>query len=194
MTYTSLHLEESQMILQGIDDKKIEEMIEILAKIKRDGGRLFVLGVGGSAANASHAVNDFRKLAGIETYAPTDNVAELSARTNDEGWETVFVGSLKVSRLSVKDCIFILSVGGGDFEKKISLNLCAAIDFAKEVGAKVIGIVGKENGYTHKMADACLVIPSVNPATITPHSESFQAVVWHLMVSHPLLKENPTKW
>ena len=150
MTYTSLHLQESQMILQGIDDKKIEEMIEILAKIKRDGGRLFVLGV--------------------------------------------FVGSLKVSRLSVKDCIFILSVGGGDFEKKISLNLCAAIDFAKEVGAKVIGIVGKENGYTHKMADVCLVIPTVNPATITPHSESFQAVVWHLMVSHPLLKENPTKW
>jgi D-sedoheptulose 7-phosphate isomerase len=194
VTYTSQHLQEAQLILQGIDEKKIEQMISILANIKRENGRLFVLGVGGSAANASHAVNDFRKLAGIETYAPTDNVAELSARTNDEGWETVFVGSLKVSKLNSKDCILILSVGGGDFERKISLNLCSAIDLAKSVGAKVIGIVGRENGYTHKEADACLVIPSVNPQTITPHSESFQAVVWHLMVSHPLLKENPTKW
>ena len=194
MSYTAKHLAEARAILQEIDSVKIDEMIAILSDLKMKRGRLFVLGVGGSAANASHAVNDFRKLAGIEAYAPTDNVAELSARTNDEGWETVFAATLKISRLCNNDCLLVLSVGGGDRDRQVSMNLCAAIDFAKEVGAKVIGIVGKENGYTHKMADACLVIPSANPATITPHSESFQAVVWHLMVSHPNLKENPTKW
>jgi D-sedoheptulose 7-phosphate isomerase len=194
MTYTEVHLQEAISILQKIDSSKIDKMITILSKLKKNRGRLFVLGVGGSAANASHAVNDFRKLAGIETYAPTDNVAELSARTNDEGWETVFAATLKVSHLSAKDCLLILSVGGGDRDRKVSMNLCVAIDFAKQVGAKIIGIVGRENGYTHQKADVCLVIPSVNPKTITPHSESFQAVVWHLMVSHPSLKENPTKW
>jgi len=194
MNYTVQHLSEASQILDQIDPKEIDEMIAILSEVRRNSGRLFILGVGGSAANASHAVNDFRKLAGIETYAPTDNVAELSARTNDEGWETVFSATLKVSHLNSKDCLFILSVGGGDRDKKVSMNLCAAIDYAAEVSAKVIGIVGRENGYTHQKADACLVIPSVNPSTITPHSESFQALVWHLMVSHPLLKENATKW
>jgi D-sedoheptulose 7-phosphate isomerase len=194
MSYTTEHLREASSILEKIDTHKIDLMISILSEVKRNQGRLFVLGVGGSAANASHAVNDFRKLAGIETYAPTDNVAELTARTNDEGWETVFAASLKVSNLGSKDCLFILSVGGGDREMGISMNLCAAIDLAQEVGAKVIGIIGRENGYTNQKADACLVIPCANPSTITPHSESFQAVVWHLMVSHPSLKANPTKW
>jgi D-sedoheptulose 7-phosphate isomerase len=194
MNYTVQHLREAMDILQEIDSAKIDEMIQILSSLKIKGGRLFVLGVGGSAANAGHAVNDFRKLAGIEAYAPTDNVAELTARTNDEGWETVFAATLKVSRLNNNDCLLVLSVGGGDRERQVSMNLCAAIDYAKEVGAKVIGIIGKENGYTNRIADACLVIPSVNPATITPHSESFQSIVWHLIVSHPNLKENPTKW
>ena len=162
--------------------------------VKKNNGRLFVLGVGGSAANASHAVNDFRKLAGIETYAPTDNVAELTARTNDEGWQTVFSGWLKVSKLNSKDCLFILSVGGGNKEKVVSPNLIEAIDLAKVVGARVTGIVGRDGGYTAQNADVCLVVPNVNPETVTPHSESFQAVIWHLMVSHPKLKSNPTKW
>jgi D-sedoheptulose 7-phosphate isomerase len=194
MSYTRQHLNEALEVLSQIDESLIEEMIEVLFTLKQNGGRLFVLGVGGSAANASHAVNDFRKLAGIETYAPTDNVAEITARTNDEGWETIFSGWLKVSNLNEGDCLFILSVGGGDFDRKVSLNLCQAIDLAKEVGASIVGIVGKEDGYTHKLADKCLVIPTVNPSTITPHSETFQALVWHLMVSHPKLKENPTKW
>jgi D-sedoheptulose 7-phosphate isomerase len=155
---------------------------------------LFILGVGGSAANAGHAVNDFRKLAGMETYAPTDNVAELTARTNDDGWGTVFSGWLKVSKLNSKDCLFILSVGGGDKEKNVSPNLVEAIDLAKDVGARVTGIVGRDGGYTAKNADVCLVVPTVNSDTVTPHSESFQTIVWHLMVSHPKLKSNPTKW
>ena len=168
--------------------------MDLLAEIKSNNGRLFILGVGGSAANASHAVNDFRKLAGIETYAPTDNVAELTARTNDEGWETVFSGWLKISKLNSKDCLFILSVGGGNKERNVSTNLIEAIDLAKEVGAKVTGIVGRDGGYTAKYADVCLIIPMVDPDTVTPHSESFQTVLWHLMVSHPKLKSNPTKW
>lgn len=194
MTFTSQHLLEAESILKRLDAEKIDEMITILSEVKRLKGRVFILGVGGSAANASHAVNDFRKLAGIEAYAPTDNVAEITARTNDEGWETVFSETLKISNLTENDCLFILSVGGGDREKMVSINLCRAIDFAVEKKAKVIGIVGKENGYTHQHADACLVVPSVNPDSITPHSESFQSIVWHLMVSHPMLKQNPTKW
>ena len=166
----------------------------MLVDVKSTGGRLFVLGVGGSAANAGHAVNDFRKLAGIETYAPTDNVAELTARTNDEGWQTVFSGWLKVSKLNSKDCLFILSVGGGNKHENVSPNLIEAIDLAKEVGARVTGIVGRDGGYTAQKADVCLVVPTVNPSTVTPHSESFQTVLWHLMVSHPKLKSNPTKW
>ena len=194
MSYSKQHLEESIEITRAIDPEIIEKIIDLLADVKSTGGRLFVLGVGGSAANAGHAVNDFRKLAGIETYAPTDNVAELTARTNDEGWQTVFSGWLKVSKLNSKDCLFILSVGGGDKEKNVSPNLIEAIELAKEVGARVTGIVGRDGGYTAKNADVCLVVPTVNPSTVTPHSESFQTVIWHLMVSHPKLKGNPTKW
>jgi D-sedoheptulose 7-phosphate isomerase len=194
MSYSKQHLDESIEITRAINPEIIEKIVDLLADVKSTGGRLFVLGVGGSAANAGHAVNDFRKLAGIETYAPTDNVAELTARTNDEGWQTVFSGWLKVSKLSAKDCLFILSVGGGNKEKNVSPNLIEAIDLAKEVGARVTGIVGRDGGYTALKADVCLVIPTVNPDAVTPHSESFQTVIWHLMVSHPKLKSNPTKW
>jgi D-sedoheptulose 7-phosphate isomerase len=194
MSYSKQHLDESIEITKAIDPEIVEKFVDLLCDVKSTGGRLFVLGVGGSAANASHAVNDFRKLAGIETYAPTDNVAELTARTNDEGWQTVFSGWLKVSNLSSKDCLFILSVGGGNKEKNVSPNLIEAIDLAKKVGARVTGIVGRDGGYTAQNADICLVVPTVNPGTVTPHSESFQTVVWHLMVSHPKLKANPTKW
>jgi D-sedoheptulose 7-phosphate isomerase len=194
MNYSKEHLDESIEITKAINPETIEEIVDLLLDIKSSGGRLFVLGVGGSAANAGHAVNDFRKLAGIEAYAPTDNVAELTARTNDEGWQTVFSGWLKVSHINSKDCLFILSVGGGSKEKNVSPNLIEAIDLAKNVGARVTGIVGRDGGYTAEKADACLVVPTVNPITVTPHSESFQSVVWHLMVSHPKLKSNPTKW
>jgi D-sedoheptulose 7-phosphate isomerase len=194
MSFSEQHLKETAEITKAIDPEMIEKIVDLLANVKETGGRLFVLGVGGSAANAGHAVNDFRKLAGIETYAPTDNVAELTARTNDEGWETVFSGWLKVSKINMKDCLFILSVGGGNKEKNVSPNLIEAIDLAKEVGARVTGIVGRDGGYTAQNADVCLIVPTVNPSTVTPHSESFQTVIWHLMVSHPKLKSNPTKW
>ena len=194
MSYSQDHLDETASITKAIKPEIIEDMVELLVDVKSTGGRLFVLGVGGSAANAGHAVNDFRKLAGIEAYAPTDNVAELTARTNDEGWQTVFSGWLKVSKLNSKDCLFILSVGGGNKEKNVSPNLIEAIDLAREVGARVTGLVGRDGGYTALNADVCLVVPTVNPNTVTPHSESFQTVVWHLIVSHPALKSNPTKW
>lgn len=194
MSFSATHLQESIEITKAINPETIEKIVDLLLDVKTSGGRLFVLGVGGSAANASHAVNDFRKLAGIETYAPTDNVAELTARTNDEGWTTVFSGWLKVSKMNSSDCLFILSVGGGDKERNISTNLIEAIDLAKEVGARVTGIVGRDGGYTAKNADQCLIIPTVNSNAVTPHSESFQSVIWHLMVSHPKLKSNQTKW
>lgn len=194
MNFSVTHMQEVAQIAEKIDISKIEQMIDILFGVKQSGGRLFILGVGGSAGNASHAVNDFRKLTAIEAYAPTDNVSELTARTNDEGFETIFSGFLSISKLNSNDCLLILSVGGGDAERGISKNLCAGIDLAKSKKSKVIGIVGREGGYTHQFADVCLVIPPVNPASITPHSEAFQAIVWHLMVSHPKLKANPTKW
>jgi len=194
VNYSQIHLDESVEIASAINSETIEAMVQLLKSVKDAKGRLFFLGVGGSAANAGHAVNDFRKLAGIESYAPTDNVAELTARTNDEGWSTVFSGWLKVSNLDANDCLFILSVGGGDKDRGVSANLCEAIDYGKAVGAKITGIVGRDGGYTAKNADVCLVVPTVNPATVTPHSESFQVVIWHLMVSHPDLKSNPTKW
>jgi D-sedoheptulose 7-phosphate isomerase len=194
MSYTEKHLEESILITKAINPEIIEKIVALLVDVKANGGRLFVLGVGGSAANASHAVNDFRKLAGIESYAPTDNAAELTARTNDEGWQTVFSGWLRVSKLSSKDCLFILSVGGGNREKNVSGNLIDAIDYAKEVGARVTGIVGRDGGYTALKADVCLIVPTVNHETVTPHSESFQSIIWHLIVSHPKIKSNPTKW
>jgi D-sedoheptulose 7-phosphate isomerase len=194
MTYADQHLAEAVAIIKALDTAAIERMVDLIAGVKEGGGRLFFLGVGGSAANCSHAVNDFRKIAGIECYAPTDNVSELTARTNDEGWASVFEAWLKVSRLSASDALFILSVGGGNLENNISPNLVAALKFARTVGAKVAGIVGRDGGYTAEVADACVIIPTVNPDTVTPHAEAFQAVIWHLMVSHPKLKANPTKW
>lgn len=194
MSYAQQHLSEAADIIRKIDTFAIERMADLLAGVKQTGGRLFFLGVGGSAGNCSHAVNDFRKIVGIESYAPTDNVSELTARTNDEGWATVFVEWLKVSKLSPKDALFVLSVGGGNLEKNISPNLVTALQFAKSVGAKITGVVGRDGGYTAKVADACVIVPTVNPETITPHSEAFQAVIWHLLVSHPKLKANQTKW
>jgi D-sedoheptulose 7-phosphate isomerase len=194
MSYALQHLKEASEIIEKIDVAAIEKMADLLATVKAEGGRIFFLGVGGSAGNCSHAVNDFRKIVGIECYAPTDNVSELTARTNDDGWPSVFVEWLKVSKLIAKDALFILSVGGGNLEKNISPNLVEAIKLAKTVGAKVTGVVGRDGGYTAQAADACVIIPTVNPDTITPHSEAFQAVVWHLLVSHPKLKVNQTKW
>jgi D-sedoheptulose 7-phosphate isomerase len=194
MSYAQQHVNEAIAILNKLDVEAVEQTTEVLAGIKRDGGRIFFLGVGGSAGNCSHAVNDFRKIAGIESYAPTDNVSELTARTNDEGWATVFVEWLKTSRLSAKDAIFVFSVGGGDLEKNISPNLVEALKYAKSVGAKVTGVVGRDGGYTAQVADACVIVPTVNSENITPHSEAFQAVVWHLLVSHPRLKAHQTKW
>jgi len=194
MNYAQQHLKEAAEIIQKMDVAAIETMADLLAGIKQKGGRLFFIGVGGSAGNCSHAVNDFRKIVGIESYAPTDNVSELTARTNDEGWASVFVEWLKVSRLTAKDGVVVFSVGGGNLEKNISPNLVTALQYAKSVGAKIAGIVGRDGGYTAKVADACVIIPTVNPETVTPHSEAFQAVVWHLLVSHPKLKVNQTKW
>jgi D-sedoheptulose 7-phosphate isomerase len=194
MSYAKQHLNESIEIIQKIDVASIEKMADLLANVKADGGRIFFLGVGGSAGNCSHAVNDFRKIVGIESYAPTDNVSELTARTNDEGWPTIFVEWLKISKLSPKDMIFIFSVGGGNLEKNISPNLVEALKLAKAIGSKVVGVVGRDGGYTAQVADACVIIPTVNSENITPHSEAFQAVVWHLLVSHPKLKANQTKW
>jgi D-sedoheptulose 7-phosphate isomerase len=194
MSYTQQHLNESIEIIQKLDVAAIEKMADLLAKVKQDGGRIFFLGVGGSAGNCSHAVNDFRKIVGIESYAPTDNVSELTARTNDEGWPTIFVEWLKISKLSPKDMLFIFSVGGGNLEKNISPNLVEALKLAKSVGSKVVGVVGRDGGYTAQVADACVIIPTVNADNVTPHSEAFQGVVWHLLVSHPKLKANQTKW
>lgn len=194
MSYSQQHLNEAAEIIKKIDVSAIEKMADLIATVKTEGGRIFFLGVGGSAGNCSHAVNDFRKIVGIESYAPTDNVSELTARTNDEGWATVFVEWLKISKLLAKDAIFIFSVGGGNLEKNISPNLVEALKYAKTVGAKVTGVVGRDGGYTAKVADACVIIPTVNTENITPHSEAFQAVVWHLLVSHPKLKANQTKW
>jgi D-sedoheptulose 7-phosphate isomerase len=194
MSYAERYLQEASEIIRRLDTTAIERVASLLAQIKADGGRLFFLGVGGSAANCSHAVNDFRKIAGVECYAPTDNVAELTARTNDEGWESVFAEWLKVSRISARDALFIMSVGGGNVERNISSNLVCAIQLAKKVGARVTGVVGRDGGFTARAADACVIVPTVNEETITPHSEAFQALIWHLLVSHPLLKENQTKW
>lgn len=194
MSYSTQHLKETADIVAQINPADCEKCVAELVGVRTRGGRLFILGVGGSAANASHAVNDFRKIAGIEVYAPTDNVSELTARTNDDGWPSIFVEWLRVSKLNSKDCLFILSVGGGNLEKNVSPNLVSAMQLAKQVGARIIGIVGKDGGYTAKVADACVIVPTVNTNNITPHSEAFQAVVWHLFVSHPDLKINQTKW
>jgi D-sedoheptulose 7-phosphate isomerase len=194
MDYTTQYLAEARQIIDQLDRSAISRIVELLADLRSRGGRLFFLGVGGSAANCSHAVNDFRKIAGIEAYAPTDNVSELTARTNDEGWSSVFVEWLRVSRLSSSDVVFVFSVGGGNLEKNVSPNLVSALKYSKETGARVAGIAGRDGGYTAKVADACVIVPTVNPETVTPHSEAFQGVVWHLLVSHPSLKLKPTKW
>jgi D-sedoheptulose 7-phosphate isomerase len=187
-------LAEAAQIVERLDRASIEKAAKLIGELRSTGGRLFILGVGGSAANASHAVNDFRKIGGIEAYAPTDNVSELTARTNDEGWATVFESWLKTSKLQARDAVLVFSVGGGDLERNVSPNLVAALKLAKSAGAKVIGVVGRDGGYTAKVADACVLIPVVNPAHVTPHSEAFQAVVWHLLVSHPAVKVEQTKW
>lgn len=194
MQFIKQYLNEAQQVISQLDMTQIEKTVELLTATRTHAGRLFVLGVGGSAANASHAVNDFRKIVGIEAYAPTDNVSELTARTNDDGWASVFANWLAVSRLNKKDAVLILSVGGGHLEKNVSPNLVAALQYAKEVGATVMGIVGRDGGYTAKVADACILIPTVNAENTTPHTEAFQAVIWHLLVSHPHLKAAQTKW
>jgi D-sedoheptulose 7-phosphate isomerase len=194
MEHIRRHLEEAGQILERIDKKQIKRIIQELAKLKKRGGRLFFLGLGGSAANCSHAVNDFRKIARIEAYAPTDNVSELTARINDEGWPDIFREWLKVSRLSSRDMVFVFSVGGGVVEKNISPNLVSALKYAKQVRAGILGIVGRDGGFTAQVAQACALVPVVNPARVTPHTEAFQAVLWHLIISHPDLKSAPTKW
>lgn len=192
--YINSYFSEMKEIIEKIDKEAIHKIIEILKEVRSNKGRLFILGVGGGASHASHAVNDFRKLAGIEAYTPVDNVSELTARVNDEGWESVFVRWLEISSLSAKDAVMVFSVGGGHQEKNISMNIVDALNFSKKAGAKIIGIVGRDGGYTKKMADACVLVPVVNPETITPHTESFQAVIWHLIVSHPKFKTNKGKW
>jgi D-sedoheptulose 7-phosphate isomerase len=193
-TFSKQFLAEAAEVISRLDTAQIENAAKLLSETRSSGGRLFILGVGGSAANASHAVNDFRKIAGIEAYAPTDNVSELTARVNDEGWSTVFEAWLRTSRLNAKDMVLVFSVGGGDLAKNISPNLVAALQYAKSVNAKVIGVVGRDGGFTAKVADACVIIPTVNQSHITPHTEAFQAVVWHLLVSHPIVRQQQTKW
>ncbi|HET7757648.1 MAG TPA: SIS domain-containing protein [Steroidobacteraceae bacterium] len=194
MSYAQQHLQETIAILQQLDLAAIEKVVGVVARLKAERGRIFFLGVGGSAGNCSHAVNDFRKLLGIECYAPTDNVAELTARINDEGWESAYAEWLKVSRLAARDAVFVLSVGGGSAEKNISRNLVAAVDYARTRGARVLGIVGRDGGHTARVADACVIIPTVNPRSVTPHCEALQAVIWHLLVSHPRLGPGEAKW
>lgn len=194
MSFTTNYLAEAAEILSKLDVSAIDRVVAKLQEVRRQNGRIFFLGVGGSAANASHAVNDFRKICGFEAYAPTDNVSELTARINDESWESVFADWLRGSRLNARDLIFILSVGGGSVENNISVNLVRAVQYAKEVHATVVGLVGRDGGYTARAADACVIIPTVNPTTVTPHAEAFQAILWHLLVSHPALKASNTKW
>lgn len=194
MNFINQFLLEATQIIKQLDTQQIEHSVNLLANVRNNEGRLFILGIGGSAANASHAVNDFRKIVSIEAYAPTDNVSELTARTNDDGWPTIFSKWLEVSRLKAKDLLLVLSVGGGNLEKNISPNLVSALQFAKKIGTKIIGIVGRDGGYTAKVSDACILIPTVNADNTTPHAEAFQAVIWHLLVSHPKLKITQTKW
>jgi len=192
--YIESYLSEAKQIIDGVDTNQIQKTVDLLLKVRNQGGRLFILGVGGGAGNATHAVNDFRKIVNMESYTPTDNVSELTARVNDDGWETSFAKWLEVSRINSKDCILVFSVGGGNEEKNISANIVHALKLAKGVGACVLGVVGRDGGYTAKVADACVIIPTVNSETVTPHTEAFQAVIWHLLVSHPSLLKNEMKW
>lgn len=194
MSFVRQYLEETARILEQLDQAAIERLAALLAQVREGGGRLFILGVGGGAAHASHAVNDFRKIAGMEAYAPTDNVSELTARTNDEGWAAVFEAWLRTSRLSPRDAVLVFSVGGGDAARSVSPNLVRALEYARSVGARIGGVVGRDGGHTARLADACVLVPVVNPEHVTPHTEAFQAVIWHLLVSHPLLKREATRW
>ena len=194
MSFVAQYLAEVSQVAARIDHEAVTRLVELLAEARAGGGRLFVLGVGGSAGNASHAVNDFRKIAGFEAYAPTDNVSELTARINDDGWETSFANWLKASRLTSRDCLLVFSVGGGDVARKVSMNLVRALELAKEVGARIGAIVGRDGGFTAKVADACVLIPTVSPERVTAHAEAFQAVVWHMLVAHPRLQAAPMRW
>jgi D-sedoheptulose 7-phosphate isomerase len=192
--FVTRYLDQVGQVAARLDRGAISRLVDMLVDVRQSGGRLFILGVGGSAGNASHAVNDFRKIVGLEAYAPTDNVSELTARINDEGWDTAYANWLKASRLVARDGVLVFSVGGGDAERNVSVNLVRAIEYAKAAGARVGGIVGRDGGFTAKVADACVIVPTVDPATVTPHSEAFQAVIWHLLVSHPRLQAAPAKW
>lgn len=192
--YIAAYLSDVGALAARLDAAVIDRMIDLLQEVRTQGGRLFFLGVGGGAGHAGHAVNDFRKIAGMECYAPTDNVSELTARINDDGWESCYANWLRGSRLSARDAVFVFSVGGGNPERRISMNLVASLAFARQVGARILGIVGRDGGYTAQVADACLIIPTLSPETVTPHTEEFQAVVWHLLVSHPRLRANEMKW
>ena len=192
--YINSYLKEAVEIINKVDRAQIENIVSILSDLHKTGGRIFFIGVGGGAGNCNHAVNDFRKIAGIESYAPTDNVSELTARVNDDGWNGVFSKWLEVSKISSKDVVFVFSVGGGNAEKNISMNIVEALKLSKEVGARIVGVVGRDGGYTKRVSDACVVIPTINPETVTPHTEAFQAVVWHMIVSHPKMKKNEMKW
>jgi D-sedoheptulose 7-phosphate isomerase len=194
MSFVAQYLAEASQVAARIDHEAVTRLVELLAEARTGGGRLFVLGVGGSAGNASHAVNDFRKIAGFEAYAPTDNVSELTARINDDGWETSFANWLKASRLTSRDCLLVFSVGGGDVARKVSMNLVRALELAKEVGARIGAIVGRDGGFTATVADACVLIPTVSPERVTAHAEAFQAVVWHMLVAHPRLQAAPMRW
>ena len=194
MDFVTRYLHQVGQVAARLDRGAISRLVDLLVDVRQSGGRLFIMGVGGSAGNASHAVNDFRKIVGLEAYAPTDNVSELTARINDEGWDTAYANWLRGSRLVARDGLLVFSVGGGDVERNVSVNLVRAIEYAKAVGARVGGIVGRDGGFTAKMADACVIVPTVDPETVTPHSEAFQAVIWHLLVSHPRLRVAPGKW
>ncbi|MBF0595691.1 MAG: SIS domain-containing protein [Candidatus Omnitrophica bacterium] len=194
MGYIKRYLKETAQIADALDHSQLEKLVQVLLEVRQDGGRLFFLGVGGSAGNCSHAVNDFRKIAGFEAYAPTDNVSELTARINDDGWESAFAEWLKGSRLCSNDCVCFFSVGGGSKEKNVSVNLVYALDYAKAQGVKIVGVVGRDGGYTARVADVCVVVPTVAPDTVTPHTESFQAVIWHMIVSDPRIMQTSNKW
>jgi D-sedoheptulose 7-phosphate isomerase len=194
ISFAQQYLNEAKQIIEKLDTAPIERMIDLLAELRENGGRLFIIGVGGGAGHAGHAVNDFRKIAGIEAYAPSDNVSELTARVNDEGWDTTYAAWLKVSRLAAGDMLMVFSVGGGDLKRNISANIVRAVQYGKEAGAKVVGILGRDGGYTASVADACVIVPTVNAQAVTPHTESFQAVIWHLIVSHPRLQMMSNKW
>jgi D-sedoheptulose 7-phosphate isomerase len=194
MSYVDQYFDETKKIIDSLDLASIEKIIELLVKVREKNGRIFFIGVGGGAGNSTHAVNDFRKIAGIEAYTPVDNVSELTARVNDDGWESIFIEWLRVSKLNSNDMVFVFSVGGGCQEKMISINIIKALEYAKSVGAYISGVVGRDGGYTSQVADACVIIPVINPLTVTPHTEAFQAIVWHLLVSHPKICVNKMKW